>query len=94
MPLPVGVQQFERFTDRIILVSGLPNNRSTKFAIATAVLHLGKTKSGYCQDWKPLRYFVKDLRKGASHEVVVNMMEGYKKLQKEEYEAMNKAPVA
>ena len=81
-PLPKGRQEFEKWADEIIALSGLPNNASMKFTLAVNVLHLDSTT-----DKKPYRFFVKQLNKGAANQVVSVMIQELKEKQQEEFKA-------
>lgn len=64
-PLPMGRQEFEEWSDRII--SGAivgAEVKSQKYALANLLLHLGPT-----EDHKPDIFFIKSLRKGAVNQV-------------------------
>lgn len=64
-PLPMGRQEFEEWSDRII--SGALVNADTlslKYALANLLLHLGPTESH-----KPDAFFIHSLRKFAVNQV-------------------------
>jgi hypothetical protein len=64
--LPTGVTEFHTWYNSIMTAygEGLPNNDSTKFAIAAQIMHLGPTEAN-----KPKRYFGLALRAGAAKQV-------------------------
>lgn len=61
--LPVGMAEFREWSDSILSLSKVPDNDSTRFAIAVMILHLNAT-----EDRKPKHYFVKCLNKSAANE--------------------------
>jgi hypothetical protein len=70
-PLPMGRQEFEVWSDRIIsgamIKADVP---SLKFALAEMIMHLKPTDS-HCND----AHFIHSLRKGAANQVAFAMME-------------------
>lgn len=64
-PLPVGMEEFETWSDRIISGTLLPAEPdSQKFALATMLMHLPPTKDHECDG-----YFIKSLRKAAINQI-------------------------
>ncbi len=71
-PLPMGRQEFEEWSDRIIAGALLPPTKedpqvfidSQKAVLASMILHLGPTESH-----KPDAYFIHSLRKAAVNQV-------------------------
>lgn len=64
-PLPLGRQEFEEWSDRIISGAMLPATpKSLKFALAEMIMHLKPTQD-HCDD----AYFIHCLRKGAANQV-------------------------
>lgn len=64
-PLPLGAEEFEIWSDRIISGSLLPADpKSMKFSLANMIMHLGPTESH-----KPDAYFIHSLLKAASNQV-------------------------
>lgn len=64
-PLPMGRQEFEDWSNRIIsgaLVSALPEDQ--KYVLANLIMSLGPT-----EDHKPDIFFIKSLRKAAVNQV-------------------------
>lgn len=61
--LPVGMTEFQEWSNSILKLSKVPDNDSTRFAIAVMILHLNAN-----EDRKPKRYFVKCLNKSAANE--------------------------
>jgi hypothetical protein len=84
--LPQGVEEFNAWASDVIILADVPDNRSTRFAAATMVLHLDPTT-----DRKPKRYFAKALRKGAANEVVSFVIQDLKAKQLADIEAAKKA---
>lgn len=65
MPLPIGRQEFEEWSDRIIAGALIKADRaSLQFALANLILQLGPTESH-----KADAYFVHSLRKAAVNQV-------------------------
>lgn len=63
--LPVGVSEFEHWSNSIIeLTPGLADDDSIKFALASMIMHLGAQRSS-----APKNYFVRSLRKTAANQV-------------------------
>lgn len=64
-PLPIGCQEFEEWSDRIISGTLLPADpESQKFALATMLMGLPPTVDHECDG-----YFIKSLRKSAINQV-------------------------
>lgn len=64
-PLPVGMTEFEEWSDRIISGTLLPAEpESQKFALATMLMHLSPTIDHECDG-----YFIKSLRKSAVNQI-------------------------
>ena len=77
-PLPVGMQEFEEWSDRIISGTLLPAEPSSqKFALATMLMHLGPTVDHECDG-----YFIKSLRKAAINQIAHAKMEEIRKATK------------
>ena len=84
--LPMGMAEFEEWSDRIISGALVPASpRSLKFALAEMVMHLKPTES-HCAD----AYFIHCLRKGATNQVCWQVMQDYKAQQKAENEELIK----
>ena len=82
--LPIGRQEFEEWSDRIISGAGLPATReSQKFAIAEMIMHLKPTQS-MCEDG----YFIQCLRKSASNQIAYAVMEELRNARKAKLEAV------
>lgn len=62
--LPQGRADFNSWATDIIEMAGVPDNDSTRFAVAAMVMH-GAGKSG----WKSKWFFVNQLVKAAANEV-------------------------
>lgn len=84
--LPQGMSEFDAWADDILDIYNLPNNDSTKFALATAIMHIGATEC-----YKPKEYFGRTLLKGAATQIAYAKMNEMKERQavraKEEAEA-------
>ena len=67
-PLPIGMDEFEQWSDRIISGTLLPDNmqlvESQKFALADMLMHLSPTTDHECD-----AYFIKSLRKYAINQI-------------------------
>lgn len=61
--LPVGMTEFNNWSDSILAMSKVPDNDSTRFAVAVMIMHLNAT-----EDRKAKRYFVRALNKSAANE--------------------------
>lgn len=84
--LPRGRKEFDAWSDEIIALAGAPNNDSTKFALATMIMHLQPTEAFKSKD-----YFVDSLLKGISNEVAYAVMHELKEKQKAAIEAEKQA---
>lgn len=87
-PLPVGMTEFESWSDDIINLSGpYADTDSMKFAIASMIMHLGPQKSHVAKN-----YFVRSLRKTAANQVAGQVFTNIKeKQQKAAAEAASKS---
>lgn len=73
-PLPLGMTEFEQWSDRIISGTMLPAEpESMKFALATMIMHL-KPQEDFVED----AYFIKSLRKAAANQVAHAKMQELK----------------
>ena len=73
-PLPVGMSEFETWSNRIISLSGqFADNDSMKFALASNVMHLGAQKA-----YVPDAYFVAAMRKAAANQVASQVFQDIK----------------
>jgi hypothetical protein len=63
-PLPIGMEAFDAWCEKIFTLYKLPDNPSYRHAIATMIMHLGPTK-----DKAPLSYFAKSVRKAMSNQI-------------------------
>lgn len=84
MPLPMGMTEFEDWSDRIIQGAMVPGAtiESQKFTLAAMLLHLGSTES-----FKPDGHFIHGLRKAAVSQIAQAKMEEIKKAQAARREA-------
>lgn len=80
--LPIGRAAFEKWTAEVIALAGVPDNRSTRFAVSMMVLHGHEGKSRISK-----RVFANKLYKAAANEVAVAVAEELKAAQKSEDEA-------
>ncbi len=71
-PLPLGMTEFEEWSDRLIAGALLPADpMSQKFALAEMIMHL-KPTDDHCNDG----FFIKSLRKTAANQIAhAKMME-------------------
>lgn len=76
--LPVGVEEFNAWSDEVLDLYGAPNNDSFKFALATMILHAGEASS-----YLPKHYFGARLRKAMINQVVSQLIQDVKKKQQE-----------
>lgn len=88
--LPQGRTAFKAWADDILEIYGLPNNDSTHFALAVAVLHANELAA-----YKSKEYFGRKLVKGAANEVAAAVIQELKaKQQAAQEEAAKKAQEA
>lgn len=80
--LPIGMNEFETWSDDILETYEMPNNPSTKFALATAIMHAQNGRAYF-----PKAYFGGTLLKGAANQIAHAKMN----ILKEEQEAKAKA---
>lgn len=83
--LPTGMEEQELWAKSIIEMSNVPDNDSTRFALAVMVLHIESST-----DSKPKLYFVRSMNKGAANEIANAVAMDLKEKQKKQAEA-NKA---
>lgn len=76
--LPMGMTEFDQWSDDILDLYDMPNNDSTKFAISTAIMHLGATDA-----YKSKEYFGRLLIKGAATQIAYAQMNAAKERQAE-----------
>lgn len=76
-PLPIGIAEFEKWSDDVLALTSLPNNESMKWSLATMILHSDKGASH-----KPKRYFAQCLHKAAANEIAGAYMHDLKEKQK------------
>ncbi len=86
--LPQGREEFEAWSNDILNTYDLPNNRSTKFALATSILHAPPTAV-----FEKKEHYGKLMMKGAANEVAAAVMQELKKQQQEEIEKQKAAEV-
>ena len=80
-PLPMGVKEFEEWSERIISGALIPteDRDSLVAALATMLMNLGPT-----EDHKPDAFFIHALRKAATNEVAHHVFQGIKKKKKDQ----------
>lgn len=76
-PLPVGIAEFNEWSDSILSMSKVPDNDSTRFAVAVMILHLDPDV-----DAVPKREMVRRLNKSAANEVANAIATNLKEKQK------------
>lgn len=85
--LPVGMSEFEVWSDRIISLSGqFADTDSMKFALASQVMHLGAQKSRV-----PDQFFINSMRKAAANQVASQVFQDIKTKQLEAAKAAQEA---
>lgn len=73
-PLPVGLTEFDAWSNRIIALSGqFADADSMKWALASNVMHLG-AQNAFVSD----HYFVKSMRKAAANQVASQVFQDIK----------------
>lgn len=76
-PLPVGMQEFEEFSQRIIAQAGpYADEDSMKFALATSIIHADASKGSI-----PDKFFIDRLRKAAANQVASQVFQDIKNKQ-------------
>lgn len=63
-PLPIGVTEFEKWSDSIYDLAPYADRDSIKFTLATMIMHLGPQRSRVAKN-----HFVRSLRKTAANQV-------------------------
>lgn len=72
--LPVGMQEFSAWSDRIISLSGqFADADSMRFALASQIMHLAPQKSKV-----PDQYFIRSMRKAAANQVASQVFQDIK----------------
>lgn len=84
--LPIGLTEFNTWADDIIDTYGAPKNDTSKWALATAIMHLDASNA-----YKPKRYFGKVMIKGMCNQIVYAFMADVKAKQQADLEAANAA---
>jgi hypothetical protein len=74
--LPVGMAEFHAWADDILDTYDMPNNDSTKFALATAIMHAKNGQGYFSRD-----FFGQVLIKGAANQVAHAVMTELKEKQ-------------
>lgn len=72
-PLPVGMTAFQSWMNSIIQSYDIPDNDSSRFALATMILHLSSTTSS-----KPKIHFARSMRKAMANQVAAAVMQDLK----------------
>lgn len=73
IPLPIGVTEFGVWADEIIRLAKAPDNDSTRFALATMILHTPQEKHEL-----PYSHFVGLLHKSMANQVAAGVMQDLK----------------
>lgn len=84
--LPVGMTEFKSWMDSIIQTYAIPDNDSSRFALATMILHLSSTISS-----KPKVHFARSMRKAMANQVAAAVMQDLKAKQQAAIDAEAKA---
>jgi len=87
--LPQGMTEFETWASSIIKTYDMPDNDSTRFALAVSILHLDATSA-----FKPKVYFGKILIKGAASQIAGGVMQELKEKQQALAKAEQEAAAA
>lgn len=88
--LPVGMQEFETWSSRIIDKAGkFADEDSMKFALATMILHAPPDSDSY-----PDSYFIARLKKTAANQIASQVFTDIKEKQKAQAELQNQQSVA
>lgn len=77
-PLPVGMAEFDVWSQSIIDAYVLPDNDSTRFALATMILHAGSSEA-----YKPKRFFGLCVKKSMANQIAGGVMQDLKKKQED-----------
>ena len=89
-PLPIGMAEFDEWSDRIISGTCLPaTSQSQKFALAEMIMHLPPTDD--CMDDL---FFIKKLRKGAVNQIAYAKMESIRDAEKKRLKEIEDAKKA
>lgn len=82
-PLPVGMTEFEEFSNRILTLAGkYADEDSMKFALASIIIHADASKGSL-----PDSYFLERLRKSAANQVASQVFQDIKAKQAAAQEA-------
>lgn len=84
--LPIGMTAFDTWSQSIIDTFSLPNNDSTRFALATMILHV--PAEGF---YKPKAYFARLVLKSMSNQIAGGVMQDLKNKQIERAKAEEEA---
>ncbi len=74
--LPIGIAEFHAWADDILDTYDMPNNDSTKFALATAIMHAKNGQGYFSRD-----FFGQVLIKGAANQIAHAVMTELKEKQ-------------
>ncbi len=85
-PLPIGVTEFNAWAGSVLALTPLPDNASTRFALASTVPHQPHTKYLI-----PRIYFARLLMKSAANQVAFDVMEDLKAKQEQQIAAQKQA---
>lgn len=79
--LPQGIAEFEAFANEIIAKAGLPDNDSTKWAVAAALMHY--PQPNFKDYASPTDYLVDVLKRAATNQVAGQMFTDIKAKQED-----------
>jgi len=79
--LPIGMTEFDHWSDEIIENYGFPQNDSTKFTLSTMVMHLDHEAAKV-----PYKTFAKRIKKSMANQIAGEVMHQCKKRQMERME--------
>lgn len=76
-PLPIGEDQFEEFFSHLCHLYDVPVNGIFKSHVASVIMHLGTTVHA-----KPLRFFMKALKKAQANQVAYDVIQSEREKEK------------
>lgn len=84
--MPKGMTEFETYAAEIIANSGLPDNDSVRFSLATAIMH---TPAPSIKDYLSVAaYLSATLQKAAANQVAAQVVQDLKQKQQAEFERL------
>lgn len=87
--LPQGLTAYNAWATDVLKLAKVPDNDSTRFALAIMILHLPPQASS-----KAKEYFIRTLRKGATNEIAASVAQELKTKQQQAQLAASKPPEA